>query len=509
MIELQQAFQLFAFALPWLLAILIPFVAVTTLVVGRHTASWWVGAYFTLILYFPSASWGVVDAAAGDNFYTRATGTFYFSAINLMLFGLVLQAFFARRFARPLPVLHNLGVPALLFGIILVGNLVVGLSMRDVRWFQVIGYSGLLNVANFMFAFYVLVAVLREPRDLDRLVNLLLFCAVTRGLWGLVRFVALGGDPANFYENFQHLGVKLTFFDINDSLIATLAMFIAGWRLASGRCQGLGSKLGHWAIVLLELFIIVFSYRRIGWGGLVLAALLFAFSQRPSLRWGLLASYVFIGLPGLAYKMTQRAGEAAKGGSLLERMFPDVVSGGHFNFTTGRFSELYAAWLSLKSNLVLGLGAWGRFDGFRFSELAWHRGDFSWMHSGMMHIMLKTGLFGAALVLATLWLYLRFVMRHRHSLPQEQRGVLLAGVAGVLFMLPTWAVGTPVIEFRTMQLLALCFALPYLAAAAAAAHRTSSVADPTSQQHLRSGWGLPRRRSVPVPMTEGTSVAGM
>jgi hypothetical protein len=38
-----------------------------------------------------------------------------------------------------------------------------------------------------------------------------------------------------------------------------------------------------------------------------------------------------------------------------------------------------------------------------------------------------------------------------------------AGFAGLLFWMPTLLIGTPVIEFRTMLLLGLTLAMPYLA----------------------------------------------
>ena len=484
----------FAVAIPWLLAILIPAGAMVALLVGRRTAVYWVAAYLTMLLYLPNGTYGVINAAADIDFYNRATGTFYFSAINVMLFGLALQAFFARRMVLPLPVAHNLRLPALAFLAIFAGNVLVAQFLREVHWTQVIGPAGLLNVFNFMLAFYVLTAALRNPRDLDRLVNLILFCAVTRGLWGLVRFAALGGDPANFYANVQHIDVRLTFFDINDSLIATLALFVVGWRLMTGQCSSVGSKLFHWGIVALELFIIVFSYRRTAWGGMLLALLFFAFCRPVRQRWWLLVLSLSAGLPLLAYKLVQRSGNTAYGGSLLERMLPDIVRNGQFNFTTGRFAELYAAWLSMKESPLWGLGTWGRYDGSRFSELAWHRGDFGWMHSGVLHIMLKSGLIGVAAVVLMAVLFVKFVARERHHLDERQRGVFYLGTAGLLFMLPNWLIGTPVIEFRTMQLMALCTALPFLAVACA---RSVAAVAPQAQP---APWrfGIRRLRVQPV-----------
>ena len=466
-----------AIALPWVLAVLIPLCAMLTLLVGRRSAVYWVAAYFALLLYLPNNSFGLLDPLQDKNFYSRATGTFYFSAINVMLFGLALQAFFARRLALPLPVVHNLRAPAIVFLAIFCGNLLVAQFLPRVHWTQVIGPSGLLNLFNFLLAFYVLTSAMREPRDFDRLIQLIMLCAVTRGVWGVVRFAALGGDPANFYANFQDLNVRLTFFDINDNLIAALALFIAAWRLLSGQCVGIGSRVMHLAIVALELFIISFSYRRTAWGGLLLVIIFLALCRPARQRWWLLAVSFSAAIPWLSYKLAQRAGSKAQGGSWLERALPDVVQNGQISFTTGRFAELYAAWLSIKESPLWGLGLWGRYDGSRFSELAWHRGDFSYMHSGMLHIMLKSGLIGVLTVVAAMLLLIHFVRQARQGLDDRQRGVLYLGIAGLLFMLPNWLIGTPVIEFRTMQLMALCMALPYMAMATVQQGRSSVVVE--------------------------------
>jgi hypothetical protein len=454
-------------ALPWVVALIIPMVMVTWVVVGARSAALWVMFYFVFLFSFPNASWGLVETTAGTNFYTRGTGTFFFSVINLLLFGVALQAFVIRRLGTLPPAPHNLKVPVYIFGALLLGNLVVGMALPKVYWFQLLSPSGLMNIVNLMLAFYAMTTCLADRKPLERFVNLLLLVVVLRGLWGLARFAALGGDPANFYANFQHINVRITFFDINDSLLATLALFLAAWRLLTGQAQTLAQRCMYIGIALLELFIIVFSYRRTAWIGLALAMLLLAFSVKRVHRLWLLASYVLMGLPLMIYKLVQRGGVTAHSGDLLEKILPDVVSHGSLNFTTGRFAELYAALLSMRESPIWGLGAWGYYDGFRFSDLAWHRGDFTWMHSGVLHIALKTGLIGVTALVLVFFGFFRFVARNSAHLEPRERGVLLAGAAGMLFMVPTILFGTPVIEYRAMQLLALTFALPYCAVAAA------------------------------------------
>lgn len=488
-------------ALPWVMAVGIPVLAMIALLVGRRSALVWVGVYFSLLMYFPNNSYGLLDPQTAS-FYGRGTGTFYFSAVNVMLFGLALQAFFARRMELPLPVLHNQRIPALMFLAIFAGNLIVAQFYPHVHWTQVIGKSGLLNVFNFILAFYVLVAALREPRDLDRLITLILFCAVTRGIWGAVRFAGFGGDPANYYANMQRLDVRLTFFDINDGLVAALALFIAGWRLLSGQCRSVQSRLLHIAVVALELFIISFSYRRTGWGGLLLVIVLLAWLRPTRQRWWLLVVSLSAAVPLLGYKLSQRAGSPASGGSFLGRILPDVVVNGQLSFTTGRFAELYAAWLSLKESPLWGLGTWGTYDGSRFAALGWHRGDFSWMHSGILHIMLKSGLIGFAAVVLLVVCLVRFLLRHHHSLDEADRGLLYLGIAGLLFMLPNWLVGTPVIEYRTMQLMALCTAMPYLVVAVAQ-QRRAAIATGPARPKVFGIRPLPPRPVVLQPNTRG------
>jgi hypothetical protein len=49
------------------------------------------------------------------------------------------------------------------------------------------------------------------------------------------------------------------------------------------------------------------------------------------------------------------------------------------------------------------------------------------------------------------------------TLPPEQLPLAAAGVAGLAFMLPDLLIGTPIPQVRTTQMLAICFALPYVA----------------------------------------------
>lgn len=439
---------------------------------GSRKPFWFVVAYWLLLFYFPNASFGLEykNIGASTNIYTRGSGLLIISGLNAILIGLLLLTAVSRYFkVLPKP-RHNLGWYFWGFGALFVAGLAHGLGQGDeIR--DLLGDRGTLHVINMILAFLVLVSVTPTHKDLKLFVDVFLVAAVTRALYGAVRFVFMSGDPANFYANFENINIKLTFFDVNDGFIATMAAFLVAWRLlllAGERAPW--RKLMYWGILGLEVFIVVFSFRRTGWGGFALAALLFAFVQARPLRVRLLVTYVALGVPLFIAQGVKRLNDSAflQDVTLLERLAPDVFLTTTYGDRSPRFVELSAAWKSILESPILGLGINGQFDGRGYYELAFHRFDFGWMHSGVMHIWLKMGLIGVVLLLGIWWSFLRFVQQHHEDLTLEQRGWMFAGVAGFLFFLPTWALGTPVIEYRTMQLNALALALPYMAWAVAA-----------------------------------------
>jgi hypothetical protein len=452
------------FLIPVLLAVSI-FAGVA---IGGRRPFWFVIGYFLIMLYVPNSSWGLsVSSSFGflDGIYVRGTGAFMLSFLNWGLLGLFVVVSVSRHFKKTIRAPHNLKLFIWAFLAIVVGNIFVGLGL-DYKITVLLAEKGLLNLVNMFLAFAVVISLFRERKDLDTFINVFLFAAGTRALYGAVRFFAFGGDPANAYANYEKVDVKLTFFDVNDGFIATMAAFICAWRLiALHYTRESALKALYWALVGLEVFTVIFSVRRTSLIGFGMAATLFALSQPKKLRNMLFMSYVGLGIPLALAQMLKRmtTNSRTAGQSLLEQLAPDVFGGNQIGVQASRFVELQAAWDTIVHSPVVGMGIWGEYNGYGIPSLAFHNNDFTWMHSGILHIWLKSGFVGVLLFLAMWFYYGLFIRTHHKKVAYEYRGLMLASAGGALFYLPNWLVGTPVIEYRTMQLTGLLLALPYVA----------------------------------------------
>jgi hypothetical protein len=115
--------------------------------------------------------------------------------------------------------------------------------------------------------------------------------------------------------------------------------------------------------------------------------------------------------------------------------------------------------------MLTGIGSWGRYAGYQHISWQANADGGLFLHSGLLHVALKSGLVGLVVLGGTIWAFVAFARRALRTLPPEQLGLATAGVAGIAFMLPDFLVGTPIPQVRTTQMLAICLALPYLAMA--------------------------------------------
>jgi hypothetical protein len=345
------------------------------------------------------------------------------------------------------------------FVFLLASHIVIGLMM-GIDLNVILGYRGIINIFNMMIFMYLVIMSFKDESDTRNLLFTIIALAAIRGIFGIVRFVWFGGDSANPYRNFDGLDIKILFFDISDNFVASLAAFCAAWLLTStGVKLSLFKRAVLLAFLVLEVAAVALSFRRSSLLGLGLMFVLLLFTLPPRKRFifGLFSAGLLVGISLVFFE--HRLQFNADGNILNSLVFdisPDK------KLPENRFYELYAAAQSLGSNWLFGLGTWGSFAGDE-RRLAYHLGDYSFVHSGFGHIILKTGVVGLILFCCLLFAYVSYYLKHRKVLTGNARLLADAGFAGFLFWVPTLLIGTPIIEFRTMLLIGLTLALPFVA----------------------------------------------
>jgi len=311
----------------------------------------------------------------------------------------------------------------------------------------------------------VLAGASRKPVSLVMLARLLVLAALAKAAFGLGRWAFFGGDPANIYANAEKLNIRLTYFDIGDSLVCVLGMAVALSLLLVKRSE---KRSAPWdwiyiVTVVASLACVMLSYRRTAWGGAVLVMIYFLIRMQPRWRLPVLMVGVPVVLAGLGVVMGQRL-DWRDGANPLEKFFFDLVSSGSGAQGT-RVLELRLAWEAFTNSPIVGVGSWGKYASSKL--IPWQDAlSGSFLHSGVLHLTMKAGLVGLFLTVGVLWAFARQARSLAASSTAEGRALVMAGVAGLLFEVPDFLFGTPIGQVRTMQLWAICLGLPCLVASA-------------------------------------------
>lgn len=414
--------------------------------------------FIGVLFAFSDSTWGQLQAE--NTIYSRGSGMFYFSLLNLILLTAGIAALL-KRLANPQtpqlapPMAKYLAA----FVFLLLAHTVVGL-MLGIDLHVILGYNGILNVLNMMIFMYLAIMAFDSEKGTRKLLIMIIALAAARGIFGAVRYFVFDGDTANPYRNFEGLDIKIFFFDISDNFVASLGAFCAAWLLTSPE-----AKLNWFKRALLLMFLVLeisavaLSFRRSSLIGLGLM-FLFLFLRLPGSRkfmFALIAAGLLAGVVSVFYEHRL---QFSNNDSVLSSLVYDITP--DRGIKDSRFYELYAAAESMDGNWLFGRGTWGTFSGDR-DRLSYHGDNFGFVHSGFGHILLKTGLVGLLLFCGLLTAYVTFYLRHRKYLAGTALLVADAGFAGFLFWIPTLLVGTPIIEFRTMMLVGLVLAMPFIA----------------------------------------------
>lgn len=422
-----------------------------------------------MLCLFSSSTWGQLQEE--NTLYARGTGMFFFSLVNLLLW-LACAATAIRSMVNS----HQPQMPSpfprflAAFAFMLLAHLVLGL-LSDQPLPAILSYSGLINVLNMLLFSVLLVTALTSEQHRKSLLLLLLSLAAIRAVFGLVRYVAFGGDSANPYRNFESLDIRLVYFDIGDNYIAALASFCLAWLLLMPDVRmSLARRLLLSVWLLAEIATVVLSFRRSSLVGLTLMSAVLLWRLPWQRRWLMAGAGALALIPAAGVLVQQRLRFSTGSQGFLASLLYDV--GPDRGTEVSRFYELEAAARSLEGQWLFGLGSWGTYYGNE-DILDYHFGKFDFVHSGFGHLILKAGLVGLLVFVALLTVFCLHYFRERRRMRGNSALLADAGFAGLLFWMPTLFIGTPVIEFRTMLLIGLTLSLPYLTQCAVSRHPSS------------------------------------
>ena len=453
---------LFGYGMPIGAIMLISLAAVICMVVALVCPRYIVLGYVAILLLFPnSSSYGMLEGETNQIIYVKGTRTFFFSFLDMMIFGTWLLAVaYGRLWQRVREPMIPLSKYYLIFAMLFLGHVAAG--MLDPKHFTLLDFSGsgVINVLWQGMFISLLLMTIRSERDLRTLLWVMLICTAGREAFGLVRYAFLGGDPQNAYANLEGLNIKITFWDINDSIIAALVVGFCGWKLLAERVKG-WEGLAYSALGLMALLIPLLSSRRTAQGGLLLAMGVLLFLLPRGRRWPIILAIIV--MAPLAAVLTSQRSHGS--GSFVQKILLDVKISEVSDPRRSRFHELITAWQTVRESPVFGLGPAGEFRVTDRTGLEYHRGRYDYVHSGFGHILLKTGFVGLFIFCGLFVVYLRQLRICWGRVPPHWRALAVGSVCAFAAQLPNMLFGTPIGEIRTMQLLGLLLAIPFVLSA--------------------------------------------
>lgn len=441
-----------AYAIPIAFLIALILGSVLSLALTQKYITYVLLGYLAIHFAVPGSTWGAEEYTRP--IYGRGGGQLFLSFINWALIGFYLIRVFVDKwqgYAKPVLTLRLFFI---LFNIMFLGHIIVG-SIFDVPLRSSAGGGGIMYVSMMTILVFLMVRAIRDQKDLDRLGTVFLLVVIGHGLYGLVRFAFFGGDPINPYENYEGLNVKLVFFDINDGMLATMAAVYALWKISWAKSLNNWERVFYWLVLVVEVAVVLLSYRRTGWLGMGIALAVVAWLLPKTMKF-LLAAGFALSVP-IVLVLTRARFSSGEGTSEVLGLVSSIT--GHAAAQGTRASEWAMAMDTIRHNIFLGSGTWGELGQ---GIISWHFGSYGFVHSAILHLWMKTGLLGLGLFFGALIAWAVFLAKLLRRLAPAQQLFAVVGMAGVLFMLPSFIAGTPTIEWRSMQLYGFALALPYV-----------------------------------------------
>lgn len=460
--------QVVFYSIPYVIAAAL---AALLVVIGAFSASRpliVVAPFLAILFWFSDISYGKVEASVGSIF-SRGAGYLLFPAF-IWAIGLAFTWIkVSQQFSKQS---HFIAVSNLnawfTAWLLLLGTHVAIAVMTSNSLRGALGPAGFSNIIWTWLFMMTMLAAFKSERDAKLLLNSILYVGLARAIFGLVRWVIFGGDPANAYENRHGLDIKLTFFDIYDSLICMLTVCVAAMKLfpkTRNISKSVYRSLFLWVAIIVPLVCIVLSFRRTALIGMIIGGSFLLLQLPPRARFRLIAFGFPVMLAGLGYAIWKRLSQTKQAASMLDFFFdvtPHLVGP-----DSPRFLELKLAWASFIEHPIFGVGAWGNYEGWKLiSWQLYEGGGGTYLHSGILHIGLKAGILGLVLLAGLVVSVTMFWRRSRNSLNGDLRILAVAGIVGCLFVIPDFIIGTSFTKHRAMLFIGFCLSLPYIAYAA-------------------------------------------
>jgi O-antigen ligase len=412
----------------------------------------WVATGLILVVCVATqpSSYGMTDITLLSKIYALGMNTFYLSLFEIgLLLIWVCTLFLIPRPTFPLKqdMWHKIFIAYALLALMM---LLFVMADRS----EVFSDEWLMNFDKFTFVtllwqgifVYICTKCLSTRRDMRTLMVAMVTTITLNHVWGLFRYAVLGGDPQNAYASLEKLALKITFWDINDSVMAAFLIGYGLFRFLAEPQRSVKLKSLDIGLILLAVASIALSARRTAQGGLVFA-LLGTLICLPKGKRGVVILVMALSIPVALIATAQRSSGS---GSVIDKVMLDVKSSKVDDPRNSRFYEWKRAWASIQESPWIGLGPKGAFRVIDDTGLEYHRHNFGFMHSGFGHILLKTGFIGLSLYLFILGVLIYNVKRTWAGLPNAVRPACVGAVASLFASLPNFTVGTPLVEIRTM-----------------------------------------------------------
>ena len=299
------------YSLPWIAVIGLSIAAVVGFGVGMVWPRFLVYPYLCVFFWVNSTSYGNLAVFASRSIYSRGSGMLFFGVILWYILGAWACARVSATFQRyPAPAC-NLRPWFLGWFVLLAGHVAVA-TVSGVTVAEALAPSGFSNIVWMAPLISLVLLSFRTREQVIELAHFIMLAGLGRALFGLVRWAAFGGDPNNVYANMNAIKIRLTFFDINDSLLCTVAFAIAAVHLFQAHKFDRPKfwRAVEWMTLVCTALCVVLSYRRSAWIGFLLAFVVVMFRFPVKRRLHLTVAGLPLVGAALAYVAVRRLAES-------------------------------------------------------------------------------------------------------------------------------------------------------------------------------------------------------